>query len=225
MKSAALFWEIDCYEDMPVCKTWSYRDPKSLNTPKRMVYICAGFEPPPGHQVFLTGGFRGFPQSLRPNSGIVSRLGHDRFLPNPFQFTYHPTSERYSLDTRNVVTEQCGCSYGTGHEVTWRHGGVAPYIRNLALTAILREKNLIYALDRSLGGLQSGLDAKPTDSAGNRTLIPQPSRPNRGNIPAFAWRDWGKTRKASIRIAGDPRTSRIKVYSVTAMPTWWTSQA
>jgi hypothetical protein len=26
--------------------------------------------------------------------------------------------------------------------------------------------------------------------------------PNRGNIPAFAWRDWGKPRKTLIEIAG-----------------------
>jgi hypothetical protein len=30
--------------------------------------------------------FRILPQSLQTNSGIVPRLGHDPFLPNPFQF-------------------------------------------------------------------------------------------------------------------------------------------
>jgi hypothetical protein len=36
----------------------------------------------------LTEGFRGFPQPLQANVGIVpKKLCHYRFLPNPFQFT------------------------------------------------------------------------------------------------------------------------------------------
>jgi hypothetical protein len=35
----------------------------------------------------LTGFFRSFPQPLQANAGIALKLGHDRFLPNPFQFT------------------------------------------------------------------------------------------------------------------------------------------
>jgi hypothetical protein len=33
--------------------------------------------------------FRRFPQSLAANDIIVPRVGHDRFLPNPFQFIIH----------------------------------------------------------------------------------------------------------------------------------------
>jgi hypothetical protein len=40
----------------------------------------------------LIWGFRGFPQFLQKNAGIVPRLGHSRFLPNPSQFFInHPT--------------------------------------------------------------------------------------------------------------------------------------
>jgi hypothetical protein len=39
---------------------------------------------------WLTDVFRGFPQFLLANAGIVpSKLGYDRFLPNPFQFIIH----------------------------------------------------------------------------------------------------------------------------------------
>jgi hypothetical protein len=31
--------------------------------------------------------YHGFPKSLQVNVGIVPRLGHDRFLPDPLQFT------------------------------------------------------------------------------------------------------------------------------------------
>jgi hypothetical protein len=49
---------------------------------------------------------RGFLQSLQTNAGIVPRLGHNRFLPNPFQFIIHDSSyypPLYSLDTERVV--------------------------------------------------------------------------------------------------------------------------
>jgi hypothetical protein len=51
----------------------------------------------------LAEDFRDFPQSLQENSGMVPRLGHDRFLPNPFRYiiihllSCHPTL--YGLDT------------------------------------------------------------------------------------------------------------------------------
>jgi hypothetical protein len=51
------------------------------------------FESRPGHPkswcrlVFF--GFTQFPQA---NVGVVSRVGHDRFLPNGFQFTFHELS-------------------------------------------------------------------------------------------------------------------------------------
>jgi hypothetical protein len=43
------------------------------------------------------GGFRGFPQSLKVNAGIVPRLGQDYFLSNPFQFIiiHHPVWSLY----------------------------------------------------------------------------------------------------------------------------------
>jgi hypothetical protein len=43
---------------------------------------------------------RGFPQLLEPDGGIAPRLGHDCFLPNPFQFTL---STLYSLTAEGVV--------------------------------------------------------------------------------------------------------------------------
>jgi hypothetical protein len=45
-----------------------------------------------------------FPQSLQANSGIILRLGHDRFLPNPFTFIIHkyPAIRRYM-----VVIQPC----------------------------------------------------------------------------------------------------------------------
>jgi hypothetical protein len=50
--------------------------------------------------------YRGFPQSLQVNSGIVPRLGHNRFVPSPFQFiiihlSYHPTL--YDFDTEIMI--------------------------------------------------------------------------------------------------------------------------
>jgi hypothetical protein len=36
-------------------------------------------------------GFRGFPQSIQANSGILPRLFHNCFLPDPFQFISHRT--------------------------------------------------------------------------------------------------------------------------------------
>jgi hypothetical protein len=34
---------------------------------------------------------------LQVNSGIVPRLSHDRFLPNPFPFINHPNLRRYAV--------------------------------------------------------------------------------------------------------------------------------
>jgi hypothetical protein len=44
----------------------------------------------------LTESFHGSPQSFQANYGIVHRVGHDRFLPNPFKFIYHYTVRRYN---------------------------------------------------------------------------------------------------------------------------------
>lgn len=35
---------------------------------------------------------RGFPQSVQENDAIVTSLGSDRFLSNPFQFISHPSN-------------------------------------------------------------------------------------------------------------------------------------
>jgi hypothetical protein len=48
--------------------------------------------------------FRGFLQSLQPNSGMIPRLGHCHSLPNPSEFIIHHSSysyheKRYDLDT------------------------------------------------------------------------------------------------------------------------------
>jgi hypothetical protein len=37
-----------------------------------------------GTPAILTIGLRDFSQSLQANAGIITRLGHDRFIPNPF---------------------------------------------------------------------------------------------------------------------------------------------
>jgi hypothetical protein len=64
----------------------------------------ARFESRPGHPLTWQV-FRRFPQSFQENSGIVPRLGHDRFLRNPLQInillSIHSTL--YSLDSESVV--------------------------------------------------------------------------------------------------------------------------
>jgi hypothetical protein len=47
-----------------------------------------------GRNVSYLEGFRGFTQSLHANIGIVPRLSHTHFLPNPFQFLYHRSIRR-----------------------------------------------------------------------------------------------------------------------------------
>jgi hypothetical protein len=49
-----------------------------------------GFESLPGHRLYLLM----FPQSLQENIEIILQLGHDRFLPNHFQFICYPTITR-----------------------------------------------------------------------------------------------------------------------------------
>jgi hypothetical protein len=41
--------------------------------------------------------FLGFTQSLHANYGRVPRLGHDRYLPDLFQFISYPTIRRYTI--------------------------------------------------------------------------------------------------------------------------------
>jgi hypothetical protein len=52
----------------------------------------------------LIEDFRSFPHAFYACSGIVLRLGHDRFLPIPFETFSHPTIRRciYSLDNGKV---------------------------------------------------------------------------------------------------------------------------
>jgi hypothetical protein len=50
--------------------------------------------------------FGGFPQPFQENSGILPRLDHNSFLPNPYQFTIHQASYHctlYSIDIKSVV--------------------------------------------------------------------------------------------------------------------------
>jgi hypothetical protein len=59
-----------------------------------------------GTPAILTASFRGFPQFLHTNTGIISRLGHDRFPQNPFQFIIHQTSDNstlYSMFQKSMV--------------------------------------------------------------------------------------------------------------------------
>jgi hypothetical protein len=49
--------------------------------------------------VFQTRGSRGFPQSSQVNYGKFSWSGHDRLLPNPFQFVAHQSSYHSTLKT------------------------------------------------------------------------------------------------------------------------------
>jgi hypothetical protein len=45
------------------------------------------------------------PQSIQENAAIVSRLGSDSFLSNPFQFINHSNAQRYSLLTDSAVKQ------------------------------------------------------------------------------------------------------------------------
>lgn len=42
-----------------------------------------------GVTAILTGILHGFPKFVQANSGIIFRLGHKTFLPNPFQLVIH----------------------------------------------------------------------------------------------------------------------------------------
>jgi hypothetical protein len=50
-----------------------------------------------------TDGFSGFPQSFQDNTGIVPRLSHDRFLPDPVNSSsiiqQHAIIRRYTVMT------------------------------------------------------------------------------------------------------------------------------
>jgi hypothetical protein len=57
----------------------------------------------------MTGVFHRLPQSLWENFGIVLRLSHDDYLPNPFQFFIHLYSyhlKLYSLSSESDVAIQ-----------------------------------------------------------------------------------------------------------------------
>jgi hypothetical protein len=44
------------------------------------------FESPAGQRDILGEAFRGLPQTLQANAGILPQFGQDRFLPNPVHF-------------------------------------------------------------------------------------------------------------------------------------------
>jgi hypothetical protein len=48
--------------------------------------------------------FRGFPLLLHASSGILARLDHNHFLPNPFQFISHPTIRCWQRRSANKQT-------------------------------------------------------------------------------------------------------------------------
>jgi hypothetical protein len=52
-----------------------------------------------------------FPQSIQIHAGIILRLGHDRFLPNPFEFTNHLPRSHFTLYNLDITTHI---------RVTWR---------------------------------------------------------------------------------------------------------
>jgi hypothetical protein len=61
-----------------------------------------------GTPAVLTEVLRDFPEYLQVNAGLVSRWGHDPFLPNPLQFIIYQSSYHsilYSLAIGNVVTK------------------------------------------------------------------------------------------------------------------------
>jgi hypothetical protein len=57
---------------------------------KTLAWRCSVWKSPEIPAI-LNEGFCGFPQPLQANAAIYPQLGHDRFLPNPFQFiSYRP---------------------------------------------------------------------------------------------------------------------------------------
>jgi hypothetical protein len=54
---------------------------------KRLAYILEVLVSNLSRDAIMNEGFRGFPQSLRENVGIIPRLDQDSFLPNPLPFT------------------------------------------------------------------------------------------------------------------------------------------
>jgi hypothetical protein len=45
-------------------------------------------------------------ESLQANTGILPRLFHGRFLPNPFQFISNSTIQRYTLSATDSIVKQ-----------------------------------------------------------------------------------------------------------------------
>jgi hypothetical protein len=59
----------------------------------------------------LTKDFRGFPQSFRANSGVVSILGSDHFLPNRFQFAIYHLSYLLKVSLRSLLKKEKKLTY------------------------------------------------------------------------------------------------------------------
>jgi hypothetical protein len=58
---------------------------------------------PRGIPTILAKSFRNFTQYLQANCGILSRLRHDSFLSNLFQFVSHPNIRRLNMDSKSFV--------------------------------------------------------------------------------------------------------------------------
>jgi hypothetical protein len=70
-----------------------------------------------------------FPQSIQATTGMVPRLGHDRFLPNPFRIIIHQSSYHltlYSLATNSVVKYTAEVKSSVESEPTFRRNMSPP---------------------------------------------------------------------------------------------------
>jgi hypothetical protein len=56
-----------------------------------------GYKPRPRKPAILTDIFRGFTQPSRNMTGTYFKLGHDHFLPQPFEVTFHPFIRRCTV--------------------------------------------------------------------------------------------------------------------------------
>lgn len=66
-----------------------------------------------GRNVGYPVGFRDLPQYLKGTAWITRRLGHHRFLPDPFEFSIHQSSQKRNLPpqafkaTERILVNQC----------------------------------------------------------------------------------------------------------------------
>jgi hypothetical protein len=57
----------------------------------------------------LTEAFLYMPRSLQTHAEAVSRVEHDKLLPNPFQFISHSITRRYIARNTNSVVKESYC--------------------------------------------------------------------------------------------------------------------